>query len=460
MTTLEDRLKRLRERARESSAPQKATTMASLEKPQRPGRPDTKHAAAAEENDFDEVYALMRETADEIDGQEDAATHADADETGESIGSGTESALDFSLTGHRSGRSSGPNVDLARRDRATLHSIDHETEHLTSSATRALQQLHEDPEYAFAARRCAATEHEHRDHRTTTLEVRERPTLHGAVASDPAHAHQPSWASLEEDLADAMGSASGSGGVADEQPFEAVDRDADFNSVPQSDRGPELTPPAADDSQVSELSARLTRLRREEKAVSLAPAPSGPRTAAEADQGEIDATSLQPNDVTRLFDLPKAPDGELTHPPPSAIPAGDWRDRHGVAGRDLSSFEALVKLNTKRLREPQQQQGPSNARRSLPTVSRDHPPSSSTISNSSGNTYAPGTSEDPDTWCCICNEDAVLACTGCDEDLYCQACWVQGHIEMDTDERAEHRRKLVAKHKGQVLSVQRAALAA
>lgn len=37
------------------------------------------------------------------------------------------------------------------------------------------------------------------------------------------------------------------------------------------------------------------------------------------------------------------------------------------------------------------------------------------------------TDEDIDSWCCICNEDGTLRCLGCDGDLYCQECWVEGH---------------------------------
>lgn len=37
------------------------------------------------------------------------------------------------------------------------------------------------------------------------------------------------------------------------------------------------------------------------------------------------------------------------------------------------------------------------------------------------------TDEEIDSWCIICNEDATLSCVGCDGDLYCTNCWLDGH---------------------------------
>ena len=37
------------------------------------------------------------------------------------------------------------------------------------------------------------------------------------------------------------------------------------------------------------------------------------------------------------------------------------------------------------------------------------------------------TDEDIETWCIICNDDATLRCIGCDGDLYCSNCWMEGH---------------------------------
>uniref|UniRef100_A0A182K2N2 FYVE-type domain-containing protein n=1 Tax=Anopheles christyi TaxID=43041 RepID=A0A182K2N2_9DIPT len=37
-------------------------------------------------------------------------------------------------------------------------------------------------------------------------------------------------------------------------------------------------------------------------------------------------------------------------------------------------------------------------------------------------------------WCTICNEDAVLRCRGCDNDLYCSACYKEFHYDEDPQE--------------------------
>ncbi|KAF2013294.1 hypothetical protein BU24DRAFT_234405 [Aaosphaeria arxii CBS 175.79] len=37
------------------------------------------------------------------------------------------------------------------------------------------------------------------------------------------------------------------------------------------------------------------------------------------------------------------------------------------------------------------------------------------------------TDEEIESWCVICNDDATLKCLGCDGDLYCRNCWMEGH---------------------------------
>ncbi|KAJ9610557.1 hypothetical protein H2200_005334 [Cladophialophora chaetospira] len=57
------------------------------------------------------------------------------------------------------------------------------------------------------------------------------------------------------------------------------------------------------------------------------------------------------------------------------------------------------------------------------------------------------TDEDIDTWCIICNDDATLQCTGCDGDLYCTNCWMEGHRGEDAG-LEERRHKAVQFVKG------------
>lgn len=37
------------------------------------------------------------------------------------------------------------------------------------------------------------------------------------------------------------------------------------------------------------------------------------------------------------------------------------------------------------------------------------------------------TDEEIDDWCIICSDNATLRCIGCDGDLYCTNCWMEGH---------------------------------
>ncbi|KAF9133421.1 hypothetical protein BGX30_012293 [Mortierella sp. GBA39] len=48
--------------------------------------------------------------------------------------------------------------------------------------------------------------------------------------------------------------------------------------------------------------------------------------------------------------------------------------------------------------------------------------------------------ENPDNWCCMCNEDATWTCPGCDNDHYCEECFRESHIGPEADwEMKKHR---------------------
>lgn len=64
----------------------------------------------------------------------------------------------------------------------------------------------------------------------------------------------------------------------------------------------------------------------------------------------------------------------------------------------------------------------------LPSVPTTLKSSTSSKSKASIQKFA---DEEIDSWCVICNDNATLSCLGCDEDLYCMNCWLEGHRSED-----------------------------
>lgn len=92
------------------------------------------------------------------------------------------------------------------------------------------------------------------------------------------------------------------------------------------------------------------------------------------------------------------------------------------------------------------------------SLSKPSPPQSNDLNLPSAPSFAPGkkpttvaaafTDEEIDSWCIICCDDATLKCLGCDGDLYCQNCWMEGH-RGESAGLEERRHKAVIFKKGE-----------
>ncbi len=154
---------------------------------------------------------------------------------------------------------------------------------------------------------------------------------------------------------------------------------------------------------------------------------------------------------TNIFDLPSTPskDPDPT-PSSSALRPPTTNTPKFTTDTDLASrFRTLTTTHLNLLKPStastfELPSAPSSDPANLPST----PTSKPGISTKAPTSTPPD--EDIETWCCICNDDAILRCVGCDGDLYCTNCWNEGHRGDDAGyEERTHKAVLYNKDKKQ-----------
>ncbi|KAF1932311.1 uncharacterized protein M421DRAFT_54187 [Didymella exigua CBS 183.55] len=139
-------------------------------------------------------------------------------------------------------------------------------------------------------------------------------------------------------------------------------------------------------------------------------------------------------EISKKYDPPSPPPPYSDHEPAPSTPENPGRDTADDASLTLPSAPTTLKP-TDSLDETQALEDAFTAR--LAALARPH---TDALGLPSAPSFAPSQKplkvqsnlqskldEEIDTWCIICQDDATLKCLGCDGDLYCRTCWVEGH---------------------------------
>jgi hypothetical protein len=159
----------------------------------------------------------------------------------------------------------------------------------------------------------------------------------------------------------------------------------------------------------AEAELTLQRLLDE---IALDPSPS---TLASQADGDHEAGLELPS--TRNL-APSQEEPELDPPPPYC--AGSCVDE--AVDDVLARRFASLSVPSTDTRAPEEQDDDDALH--LPSV-----PTSIKAVNKTSNTVTASTSpiDETETWCIICLDDAQVKCLGCDGELYCTKCWMEGH---------------------------------
>ncbi|KAF2253175.1 hypothetical protein BU26DRAFT_528454 [Trematosphaeria pertusa] len=140
--------------------------------------------------------------------------------------------------------------------------------------------------------------------------------------------------------------------------------------------------------------------------------PSPPPEDSASDSGDQKSPQEKEKATSRSEDKTDSKDDSSLNLPsaPKSLPSDDFAKTQALEDALTARLAALSKPSSDSLGLPS---APSFAPAKKP------PKIESSLSKA--------LEEEVDTWCIICTDDSTLKCLGCDGDLYCQTCWMEGH---------------------------------
>ncbi|RMD40068.1 hypothetical protein DV735_g5056, partial [Chaetothyriales sp. CBS 134920] len=200
-------------------------------------------------------------------------------------------------------------------------------------------------------------------------------------------------------------------------------------------KGPEIEKVPGDEHEQQEQARKTTEIDVSVFSPEPDSEPGKENTTTARDQLDREADDV----LNRLLDeakLEELQDAEGKKPEDEAVGLGDEQQ-----GDDSSILIANLPCTPSKLPELPQSAGATaksddddDLASRFASLSLPSAPTASLLQSQSGEKEKrfgkPGqgfTEDEIDSWCIICYDDATLSCIGCDRDLYCTKCWLEGH---------------------------------
>lgn len=157
------------------------------------------------------------------------------------------------------------------------------------------------------------------------------------------------------------------------------------------------------------------------------------RTEAE-EADEVIARIMAELEISKKYDPPSPPPPYSNHDPESSAPTKSTSSNAENSSLSLPSAPTTLKDSASSLDQTQALEDAFTLRLAALASPVD------SLGLPSAPSFAPTAKppkvqsnlqskidEEIDTWCIICQDDATLRCLGCEGELYCRNCWMEGH---------------------------------